>query len=121
MLNRELLKDKPSVWNEDGIRSCAERLIHLIEEIWAVPPDYKSEFAPESKPQPGRSIDLNDLITAGMLQVGMPLFPRRKKYGHLTGTLLRARLEIGCQACSSSSSALACFRSGMSNPSVNQL
>jgi hypothetical protein len=50
MLNRELLKDKPSVWNEDGIRSRsrAERLIHLIEEIWADPPNHKCEFAPDN-------------------------------------------------------------------------
>jgi hypothetical protein len=96
MLNRELLKDKPDVWSEDGIRLRADRLIHLIEEIWAVPANYKSEFAPDSKPQPGRSIDLNDLITAGMLQVGMPLFPRRNKYSHLTATLLSdGKIEIG--------------------------
>src|SRR5262249_1749591 len=33
---------------------------------------------------------------------------------------LRGRFEIGCQACSSSSSALASFKSSMSKPSVNQ-
>jgi hypothetical protein len=33
---------------------------------------------------------------------------------------VRGRFEIGCQACSSSSSALASFKSSVSNPSVNQ-
>jgi hypothetical protein len=33
---------------------------------------------------------------------------------------LRVRFEIGCQACSSSNSALACFKSSVSKPSVNQ-
>ena len=33
---------------------------------------------------------------------------------------LRGRFEIGCQACSSSSSTLASFRSSVSKPSVNQ-
>ena len=34
--------------------------------------------------------------------------------------LLRGRFEIGCQACTSSSSALASFRSSVSKPSLNQ-
>jgi hypothetical protein len=106
MLNRELLKDKPSVWNEDGIRLRAERLIQLIEEIWAVPANHKSEFAPDSKPQTARSIDLNDLIAAGMLQVGMSLFPRLNKYSHLTGTLLSdGKIEIDGKSFSSPSDA----------------
>ena len=33
---------------------------------------------------------------------------------------LRGRFEIGCQACSSSKSALASFKSSVSKPSVNQ-
>jgi hypothetical protein len=33
---------------------------------------------------------------------------------------LRGRFEIGCQACSSSSSALASFKESVSKPSVNQ-
>jgi hypothetical protein len=33
---------------------------------------------------------------------------------------LRGRFEIGCQVCSSSSSALASFKSSVSKPSVNQ-
>jgi hypothetical protein len=34
--------------------------------------------------------------------------------------VLRGRFEIGCQACSSSSSALASLRSRVSNPSVDR-
>jgi len=34
--------------------------------------------------------------------------------------LSRGRFEIGCQACSSSSSALASFKESVSKPSVNQ-
>jgi Restriction endonuclease len=33
---------------------------------------------------------------------------------------LRGRFEIGCQTCSSSSSAFACFKSSVSKPSLNQ-
>jgi hypothetical protein len=33
---------------------------------------------------------------------------------------LRGRFEIGCQAASSSNSALACFKETVSKPSVNQ-
>lgn len=113
MLNRELLKDKPDVWNEDGMRLRAERLIHLIEGIWTVPPNYKSGFEPEIKLLPGRMIDLNDLITAGMLQVGMSLFPRRKKYSHLTGTVLSdGKIEIGGKAYSSPTDAATAVAGG---------
>jgi hypothetical protein len=38
----------------------------------------------------------------------------------LAPTFLRGRFEIACQAASSSSSALASFKSSVSKPSVNQ-
>ncbi|MGC2776073.1 MAG: hypothetical protein WA418_10625, partial [Bradyrhizobium sp.] len=52
-----------------------------------VPANYKSEFAPD-RPKTFRTVELVDLLTAGMLQVGIALFPRRKKYSHVTATLL---------------------------------
>ena len=42
---------------------------------------------------------------------------RCNKFANATG---RRWFEIGCQACSSSSNALASFRSSVSKPSVNQ-
>jgi hypothetical protein len=39
---------------------------------------------------------------------------------HRRRSPVRGRFEIGCQACSSSSSAFAFFRSPVSKPSVNQ-
>jgi hypothetical protein len=47
-----------------------------------------------------------------------PTHRRRSSAG--SGDKLIGRFEIGCQACNSSSSALACLRSSVSNPSVNQ-
>ena len=47
--------------------------------------------------------------------IGEGLMPAQRE-----DIMLRGRFEIGCQACSSSSSALASFKSSVSKPSVNQ-
>ncbi|MGJ4911489.1 GmrSD restriction endonuclease domain-containing protein [Bradyrhizobium sp. HKCCYLS2033] len=86
-LNRELLKNSEREWTEDSIRQRSEHLVGLIENIWQVPANYKSEFAPD-KPKTFKSVELADLLNAGMLQIGMALFPRRRKYSHVTATLL---------------------------------
>ncbi|WP_315755713.1 DUF262 domain-containing protein [Bradyrhizobium sp. SZCCHNRI2007] len=85
--NRELLRNSEQAWTEESIRQRSEQLVGLIQEIWPVPANYKSEFAPD-KPKTFRTVELVDLLTAGMLQVGIALFPRRKKYSHVTATLL---------------------------------
>ncbi|WP_315719893.1 MULTISPECIES: DUF262 domain-containing protein [unclassified Bradyrhizobium] len=86
-INRELLRISEHGWTEDSIRQRSEHLVSLIQEIWPVPANYKSEFAPD-KPKTFRTVELVDLLNAGMLQIGMALFPRRKKYSHVTATLL---------------------------------
>jgi hypothetical protein len=48
------------------------------------------------------------------------IWQARMPPGQMPGPTLRARFEIGCQACSSPSRALASFKSRVSKPSVNQ-
>jgi hypothetical protein len=51
-------------------------------------------------------VDLSDLIAGGVLEAGMTLFPRRKKYNNRVATLLPdGRLEVDGAAYSSPSEA----------------
>jgi hypothetical protein len=67
-----------------------------------------------------------DLTTEELIEVLREHLRRAQKVGDWidndfkAGEMRRGRFEIGDQACSSSSSALASFKSSVSNPSVNQ-
>lgn len=86
-LNRLLLKQAGDEWTEDAIRARTDELSKLVIEIWPVPPGHKSDFARE-KPRLRHKVGLDDLINAGLLEPGMPLFPKRKKHAHRVVTLL---------------------------------
>lgn len=87
MLNRELLKAAGDQWTDEGIRSRTSALIRLISAIWTVPAGHRSGFA-AARPKPGRKVELSDLLNAGLLQPGMSLVPKRKKFSHRVATLL---------------------------------
>jgi hypothetical protein len=86
-LNRALLSDAGDDWTEDAIRARTEALSRLVVQIWPVPPGHRSDFARE-KTRTRHKVGLDDLITAGLLEPGLTLFPRRKKYVHHVATLL---------------------------------
>jgi hypothetical protein len=86
-INRVLLKTAGDAWSEDAIRVRTDELSHLIVEIWPVPTGHRSDFA-RDKPRVRHKVGLDDLINAGLLEPGMPLFPRRKKHAHRVATLL---------------------------------
>ena len=56
-------------------------------QIWTVPEGHRSGFAHE-KATPRHRVDLLDLISAGWLQPGMVLAPRRSKFAQVEATLL---------------------------------
>src|SRR5207249_2929358 len=90
LLNRELLRNATDAWTDEAIRSRTDELAKLVVEIWPVPEGHRSAFAHE-KPKPKRSVKgvhLADLINAGLLEHGMALFPRRKKFLARVATLL---------------------------------
>jgi hypothetical protein len=87
LLNRELLKKAIEQWTDDSIRLRTKELGAIITQIWPVPPNHRSNVAPE-RPRLRKLIDLLDLINGGAIQPGMSLFPRRKKYSHKVATLL---------------------------------
>lgn len=85
-LNREVVSAEDS-WTEKAIRSRTDDLAKIIVEIWPIPAGHRSGFAHE-KARPRHKVDLLDLLNAGLLEPGMPLFPRRKKYAGRVATLL---------------------------------
>jgi Protein of unknown function DUF262/Protein of unknown function (DUF1524)/Restriction Enzyme Adenine Methylase Associated len=86
-LNRELLRGSAEAWTDEAIRVRTRELARVIAEIWPVPPNHRSEFAP-GKPNFRKKVTLSDLIAGGALVPGISLFPRRKKLSHKVATLL---------------------------------
>ena len=94
MLNRELLKGSESAWSDSDIRKRSELLASLILEIWPVPAGHTSGFAYD-KPAIRHRVDVLDLLTAGYLEPGTVLTPRRKKHEHIQATILvDGRIDI---------------------------
>src|SRR6266516_1322982 len=94
LLNRELLKQAGGQWTDEAIRARTQELAEAIVKIWPVPPNHRSGFSPD-RPRLRKKVDLSDLINAGVLQPGMPLFPRRKKFSDRVATLLPdGRIEV---------------------------
>ena len=87
MLNRDIVKWNDGNWTDEAIRNRTQKLVEIITKIWAVPPNHRSGFSPE-KTGHHKKVDLSDLIAAGVLEPGMSLFPRRKKYSHKVAVLL---------------------------------
>jgi hypothetical protein len=93
-LNRELLKKAGDNWTDGGIRQRSEELANCIVEIWPVPDGHRSGFGQE-KVKPRHRVDLSDLLSAGCVQAGMTLVPRRKRLASSTATLLPdGRLDL---------------------------
>jgi Protein of unknown function (DUF1524)/Restriction Enzyme Adenine Methylase Associated/Protein of unknown function DUF262 len=88
MLNRELLREAGDKWTDEAIRSRTDALTKVIIEIWPVPEGHRSGFSPEKAKPHRHKVDLSDLISAGLLDPGMSLFPRRKKFADRIVTLL---------------------------------
>lgn len=94
LLNRELLKTAGNEWTDAAIRSRSDDLSKLIIEIWPTPEGHRTGFSHE-KVRPRHKVDLSDLLSAGWIQPGISLFPRRKKFADWVATLLPdGRLDI---------------------------
>jgi hypothetical protein len=94
-LNRHLLDRAQESWSDDAIRARSEELTQTITEIWRVPEGHKSAFAEKARPK-HNMVGLADLINAGFLRAGMPLYPRRKKHAEHVATLLPdGQIDLG--------------------------
>jgi hypothetical protein len=86
-LNIDLLDAGGELWNEESIRRRTDVLIQSIIEIWPVPAGHKSNFGAQAE-RPRHRIEVADLISAGLLEIGTTLYARRRKHSHRTATVL---------------------------------
>lgn len=98
LLNRDLLRRADPSWTDERIRERTRDLVEIVLRVWPVPEGHQAGFV-RSKAGPVRRVQLLDLIGAGMLEPGMPLFPRRTKHAHHAVVLLAdGRLEVDGKA-----------------------
>jgi hypothetical protein len=94
LLNRDLLKTAGDNWNDAAVRARSDELSKYIIDIWPAPDGHRSGFATEHV-RPRHKVDLSDLLSAGCVQAGMKLFPRRKKFAESVAILLPdGRLDV---------------------------
>ena len=87
LLNRELLRKAGDAWTDEKIRSRTDEIAKIVIAIWRVPEGHRSGVSDE-KPRLRRKVDLAELINAKLLEPGMPLFPRQRKFAERVVTLL---------------------------------
>jgi hypothetical protein len=115
LLNRELLRKAGDAWTDEAISERTDELANLIVEIWPVPKGHRSGFSHE-KGTLGRKVDLAELINAGSLQPGMPLFSRDKKVVDPVATLLPdGRIDVGGRVFGAPSAAAGSIRGRPTN------
>ena len=80
-------------------------MINAILAIWPVPPGHKVRIDREHA-ETSVTVEIADLIGAGYLSAGQPLYSRPGKYGGHTGTVLSdGRIEVAGQVFESPSRA----------------
>lgn len=87
VLNRKLLEDAASGWSESLVRRRTDMLIERLLRIWPVPAGHRTNVH-TSRPPARARITLADLVAAGNLAGGIPLYPKRKAFRHRVATLL---------------------------------
>lgn len=87
LLNRLLLEQAQTGWDEERIRARTEAMIATMLEVWPVPAGHKSDNPAVAK-RPRRKIGLADLINAGLLEEGATLYARRQRVADRTATVL---------------------------------
>lgn len=116
LLNSRLLKDYATVqWDEKAIDERTSRIVDSILEIWPVPPGHKVQLDRAQK-DASVTVDITDLLGAGLLAAGQTLHSRSGKYGGRVATVLSdGRIEVEGQIFESPSSAGTFVRSKATN------
>ncbi len=94
LINRDLDSFSPDGWSDDSITRRTDDLINRIVDLWAVPLGHKSS----TKRAAGislHSVDLSDLLSAGLLSPGQMIVPSQQDLRHRTGQILSdGRIDI---------------------------
>jgi hypothetical protein len=106
LLNSKLLKEySAKQWDEGGVDHRTSRMIDAVLAIWPVPPGHKVQTGRE-RADTSVTVEIVDLIGAGYLSAGQPLYSRPGKYGGHTGRVLSdGRIEVAGQVFESPSGA----------------
>ena len=89
LLTRDLLDQAGDAWTADTIRARTRKIVEAILTVWPVPAGHQSGFASAApKIRLKKKVPLADLIAAGLLEPGMPLIPRVKRFQGRVATLL---------------------------------
>ena len=86
LINRKLLGQYRDHWSENEIDARTTELTEAIIKIWPVPEGHAPLEIHEAKPTSPR-VDLIDLLSAGFLEVGTPIYPRVEKFAASVGTI----------------------------------
>lgn len=115
MLNRDLLKKGSERWTDELIRIRTHELTEIVISIWPVPVGHKSPYI-IGKPRRRKKIRIPDLIGAAVLQPGITLFPRSKKFEDRVATLLAdGTIEVDGKAFTSPSDAASAMVGSQTN------
>jgi len=95
LLNRDLLELAGDEWTVEKIRQRTADMTELILKIWPAPEGHRSPYTSTAARRP-RSIGIADLISAGMLESGQPLYPRIRNPREVVATVLAdGQIEVG--------------------------
>jgi hypothetical protein len=94
ILNRNLDLFSSDGWTDESIARRTETLISEIIDIWGVPSGYKSSTV-RDVPRDVQSVDLSDLLSAGLLTAGQTIVPQPLSLRDQTGHVLSdGRIDI---------------------------
>src|SRR5262245_56633495 len=106
LLNSKLLREYSSKqYDEAGVDHRTALMTDAILAIWSMPAGHKVEIDREQA-DTSVTVKVADLVGAGYLAAGQPLYSRPGKYGGHTGRILSdGRIEVAGQVFESPSSA----------------
>jgi len=94
LLNRALLDAGGDEWTDDKIRLRSRDLTEIILQIWPAPEGHRANHSGEPVRR-RRRVGISDLLGAGMLSPGQPLYPRvRNPKGLVASVLADGRIEV---------------------------
>ena len=94
-LNRDLDSFSADGWSDAAIIERTGTLIQRVLDVWRVPPGYKSSTVRDI-PLAGHSVDLLDLLSAGLITAGQKIFPKALNLREHIGQILSdGRIDAG--------------------------
>ena len=94
LLNRDLDEFSRNGWTDESITRRTGALIEKVIDIWRVPPGYKSSTVRDAATSM-HSVDLSDLLSAGLLASGKTLIPGIRDLRERTAQILSdGRIDV---------------------------